>query len=405
MEKESEQQDIPVIVEPAEESPEKRDEDESESEEEEEDHLPIPPPSSKRMSIRWNPTGASGRMSVEKNTMKLNPPVEEREDTKSVRSIRFEEHENHRSSIASHPNNIQEEDDEDEDSDSDDYVPPPNFPGVRKTSLMWAPPGFESSQSSIGRRMSTDFASNPQRRGSLRETDGSSNRRNSSVPQDAITSSKLSALGNDLQNQQPSILEIGKRSTTTSPEGKEPLKGSRSSGYQVPLEAKVTRRKQSLSQNELNRSKDQFKGSLMDLATESAKGSTTLKRMAYYSPFVQWFFDASVRLNELYYEHITFKMECVLQLFVLLPFVLLALILYYMDVAIMPDLYIELLLKVCLVIIGQLAEYSVSIVNQRHAEITCMAKIVTNQATARDVFETIAGKRVNKILKYSGILH
>jgi hypothetical protein len=400
MEKESEQQDIPMIVEPAEESVEKHEEDDSQSDED--NHLPAPPPTSKRMSIRWNPGGASGRMSVEKNSIKLNPPMEERDDTKSVRSIRFEDQETHRTSVVSHQNDIQEEEDEIDDSDSDEYVPPPNFPGARKTSLMWAPPGFES-QTSIGRRMSGDLQTVMHRGLNSRENSGSGVRRNSSMGEEPIPGSKLSIQANNLQNQQPSIVEIGKRSTTTSPEGKDPLKGSRSSGYHVPLEAKVTRRKQSLSQNELNRSKDLVKGSLMDLASESAKGSTTLKRMAYYAPFIQWFFDTYARLIELYFEHVSFKMECLLQLFVLLPFVLLGLILYYMDVAILPDLYVELSLKVGLVVIGQLAEYSVSIVNQRHAEITCMAKIVTNSATARDIFETIAGKRVNKILKYSGM--
>jgi hypothetical protein len=133
----------------------------------------------------------------------------------------------------------------------------------------------------------------------------------------------------------------------------------------------------------------------------SSKGSS-LRLHDHESPLLRWFNDYQQYLMDLYLKTVTFKSECLLMLTLLVPFLLLAIIFYFIDFAVLPDYYFALGLKVAIVLVGLLAEYSVSLINKRHADLACMIKIIRNDANSRTILRSAEGKGSNRFLKYCG---
>jgi hypothetical protein len=186
---------------------------------------------------------------------------------------------------------------------------------------------------------------------------------------------------------------VSKRSSVMQPLG----------GLKAPDTEGKMKSKQSLhSTTEPKRSKTKLIGSMNELSKSVDSGN--MGRVSWYAPFTHWIYELTNYLQEKYYEYVSYRAECILELFLLIPFGLLGLILYYMDSAILPNAIVEVLLKVSLVVAGQIAEYSASIINKRHSQMKLMAKIAANRATARDVFNTLRGKNINRVLKYSGMI-
>lgn len=104
-----------------------------------------------------------------------------------------------------------------------------------------------------------------------------------------------------------------------------------------------------------------------------------------------------------YYRNVSYKMESLLVLLGLMPFLLLIATMLMLDRIIFQNLTVSVAFKVLLTFVGLLAQYGLTTVNQRHAELSCLIKIKHSEANARNIFEFCEGKQLNRFLGYAGM--
>lgn len=104
-----------------------------------------------------------------------------------------------------------------------------------------------------------------------------------------------------------------------------------------------------------------------------------------------------------YYRKVSYKMESLLLLLALIPFLLLIGTMLMLDRIIFQNLTVSVAFKVLLTFVGLLSQYGLTTVNHRHAELSCLIKIKHSEANARNIFEFCEGKQLNRFVGYAGM--
>lgn len=118
----------------------------------------------------------------------------------------------------------------------------------------------------------------------------------------------------------------------------------------------------------------------------------------------RWYYVLRERTVSTYYKYVTFKKECILMLLFLLPFGLVVGFVQSLTTLTIKDENWSIAFKVILILIGMIAERSVSIINSRHSELTAMIDILSHHATPDCILRASQGKRENKSVKIVALI-
>lgn len=115
--------------------------------------------------------------------------------------------------------------------------------------------------------------------------------------------------------------------------------------------------------------------------------------------------DLILLVKNLYNKNVTYKIESLLMLLTLTPFLLLISALLLLNITILQNYTMALSYKLVLTLLGLFGVEAVFRLNKRHSYLSCMKNVREGTATAKDLFETSEGKAGNHLLDYGGIPH
>ena len=100
-----------------------------------------------------------------------------------------------------------------------------------------------------------------------------------------------------------------------------------------------------------------------------------------------------------YYERVSYRTESWLILFMMCPYLILAGLAPIISTAVFPDILFAIVAKLAIQLMSELAGNMSSLVNDRHAEISTMAKILNGEGTIRSLTSHLKGDTRNKWLQ------
>ncbi|KAJ3368307.1 hypothetical protein HDU91_000705 [Kappamyces sp. JEL0680] len=122
------------------------------------------------------------------------------------------------------------------------------------------------------------------------------------------------------------------------------------------------------------------------------------------NPFEKYLITKINELIEIYYEKVSYRQESWMYMFLLIPFIAVAASLPYCSGNQFPDHASALAVKVIIVLLGIVAVHMCELVNQRHADLSTISKIINGEATVKTICEHVQGKSHNKNLNYLAFL-
>ncbi|KAJ3255101.1 hypothetical protein HK103_006644 [Boothiomyces macroporosus] len=140
------------------------------------------------------------------------------------------------------------------------------------------------------------------------------------------------------------------------------------------------------------------------LALAKAESEMELSKGKSLNPIIAYFLRLKAQFIEIYLEKVTYKMESILMLFSMVPFALLAIVLLYIDQIVFFNALYGLIFKIAIVLTGLIALHAATFVNQRHAYLECMNKVVKGTALVRDIWETTKGNGHNATLRNAALM-
>ncbi|KAI8895891.1 hypothetical protein BC833DRAFT_599656, partial [Globomyces pollinis-pini] len=122
------------------------------------------------------------------------------------------------------------------------------------------------------------------------------------------------------------------------------------------------------------------------------------------NPLIKYLSKKHEQFSEYYYEHVSYKKESTLFLMCLFPFVLLVSFLFLFDYFVFSNTSMALLYKFVLVTLGMAAMAATEAINQRHAFMGCMYKLISGTATIKTLHHTADGGGKSKLLHYGAFI-
>ncbi|KAJ3324596.1 hypothetical protein HDV06_006489 [Boothiomyces sp. JEL0866] len=140
------------------------------------------------------------------------------------------------------------------------------------------------------------------------------------------------------------------------------------------------------------------------LALAKADSDMELSKGKSVNPIIAYFIKCKDKFIDLYLENVSYKVESLLMLLSMVPFALLAIVLLYIDQIVFFNSLYGLIFKIAIVLTGLFALHAATFVNQRHAYLECMNKVVKGTAVVRDIWETTKGSGHNATLRNAALM-
>lgn len=99
-----------------------------------------------------------------------------------------------------------------------------------------------------------------------------------------------------------------------------------------------------------------------------------------------------------YHAHVTYKKETLLFLVLLVPYVLVAVAMVMTPSIVFPNNSYAIWYKTITILVGLVATHATDLINERHAVLTSMATVISNEATIKTICDGFAMKGKNRLL-------